>query len=108
MASIFTADQWKPGATAGNRMVSAQRELPVLSDAPPSRAFRVLSPEVMSGATFTNTLEAMALHSGQDRQTLSKAVHISKGYLTKVLGGVGECRARLTVLEELQAGRAAA
>lgn len=57
----------------------------------------MLPPEVMTSASFTNVLENMALHSGIDRCVLAEAVHISKGYLTKVLGGVGECWARLLV-----------
>lgn len=51
----------------------------------------------MNGASFTNVIEHMALHSGVDRCRLAESVHISKGYLTKVLGGVGECWARLLV-----------
>ena len=51
----------------------------------------------MNGATFTNVLEHMALHSGMDRYLLATEVHISKGYLTKVLGGIGEAWARLMV-----------
>ena len=96
MGSTLHPSHWKPASTAGNH-VGSQRELPVLAEAPPTRAYRLLPPEVMSGATFTNVLEHMALHSGMDRYKLAQEVFISKGYLTKVLGGVGECWARLLV-----------
>lgn len=97
MSATLHPPQWKPAATAGNRMVSPQRSLPVLADAPPPSAFRLLPAGVLAGASFTNVLEHLALHSGMDRCRLAESVHISKGYLTKVLGGVGECWARLLV-----------
>jgi hypothetical protein len=97
MGSTLQPDHWKPAATLGNHMDSPQRPLPIMAEAPPARAYRLLPAEVLNGATFTNVLEHMALHSGMDRQSLAAEVFISKGYLTKVLGGVGECWARLMV-----------
>lgn len=90
-------DQWKPAATAGNHGVSPQRGMPLLTMAPPSQRYRLLPTAVLSGATFSHTLQHAALHSCLDQNELAKGVGISKSYMTKFLAGVGERWARLLV-----------
>jgi len=97
MASTVHPSQWKPAEPAGHGWISDTRPLPLHSEAPPPQSFRLLPASVLTGATFSNVLQHAALFSGCDQVQLAKAVFISKSYMTKFLGGVGERWAKLLV-----------
>jgi hypothetical protein len=97
MSANFHPNQWNPAAPGGTAVVSPQRGLSLHAEAPPPQPFRLLPPSVLTDASFSNVLQHAALYSGFDHLQLADATHISKSYMTKFLGGVGERWARLLV-----------
>lgn len=97
MAATFAHKQWKPEETRGTREIPPQRQMPLLTPVGAPQRFRMLPPAVLTGASFSHTLQHAALHSCLDQAHLAHELGISKSYMTKFLAGVCERWAVLLV-----------
>lgn len=82
MDRIFHPPEWKPEASAGNH---SQAEMPFLAEV---QAAQVLSPAVLSRASFNGCLNESVRHSGMEDQEVAERIHISAGYMSKFMRGV--------------------
>jgi hypothetical protein len=83
MDRSFAATQWKPGDTAGNRVVP-ERDFGGVSEV----TLALLDAAVIERVSFTGCLNECLRHDGRDDQQIASAIHISKGYLSKLLRAV--------------------
>jgi hypothetical protein len=92
MGTSIAAQQWKPEESGGNRWGS-QREIPTFGQV----VFRRSDPQVIARRTFSGALNACLNHCGREHQHVAKDVHVSTGYLSKLLAGVWEAQQRRLV-----------
>lgn len=74
---------WKPADTEGNRVVT-QRDFGGVAPV----ALHTLDASLIARCTFTGALTECLRHDGRDDQEIARAIHISKGYLSKLLRSV--------------------
>lgn len=83
--------EWKPQATTGNH---SQREMAILSEAPPAMPMQMVPHGALTASTFSNILAHAALQAGLDHEDIAEAIHISKGYMSRFMNGVAQQWAR--------------
>jgi hypothetical protein len=83
MSTSLCAGQWKPADTAGNRVVS-QRDFGGVAIV----TLHLLEPHLIARASFAGCLNECIRHDGREHQEIAAAIHISKGYLSKLLASV--------------------
>lgn len=84
MGRSFERTEWKPLATAGNH---SQVALGLLAEVPP---MQVLSKQLIQGATFNGCLNEALRYIGKEDQQVAEEIHISNGYMSRFLRGVGQ------------------
>ncbi|SDX14226.1 hypothetical protein SAMN05518669_103388 [Variovorax sp. YR634] len=84
MDRIFEPTEWKPKASAGKR---TQVEMPLLAEV---QHPAVLEMFVVKQATFSGALNHACKHSGMEDQEIADAIHISHGYMSRFMRGVGQ------------------
>lgn len=94
MPESLCAVEWKPVDSTGNRP-TLQRELPLIGAI---SSHHELPMTVISRATFSACLTACLHHDGRDDAQVARAIHISAGYMSKFIRGVGEAWAKRLVL----------
>lgn len=85
--------QWKPVETTGNHVVP-QRDFGGVAAV---RELHVIAGEHLNRLTFSGALADCLRHDGREDQEIAKAIHISKGYLSKLLRSVWYAQARRLV-----------
>lgn len=90
MERSLAAGQWKPGNTAGNHVVS-QRDMGGVAQVRPLHA---LEPHIVAHGTFAGMLNECLRHDGREDQEIAAAIHISKGYLSKLLRSAWSAQAK--------------
>jgi hypothetical protein len=81
MSTSFAAAQWKPERISGDD-VGAQRSMPFLAQVPePHRLPAALVASTPLSGSFTHCL----LICGKTDEDIAKAIHVSKGYMSKLL-----------------------
>lgn len=83
MDRSFAATQWKPGDTGGNDVV-AQRDFGGVT----AVEITTLDGPLLERISFTGALNECLRNDGREDQEIARAVHISKGYLSKLLRSV--------------------
>lgn len=76
--------EWKPEASAGKH---SQVELGLIGLVSPPH---VLDPHVLDRITFNGALNEAAKHSGKEDQQIADEIHISPGYMSRFMRGVGQ------------------
>lgn len=109
MQQTISRTEWKPKEITGNHSTAghhqvAQRQLSIHAEAPPAQVLVLLPAAVVQGATFSNVLAFAVQGSGMDDAELAEQIHISPGYMSKFIRGVGEQWARRPVLFMRKAG----
>lgn len=84
MDRIFAPPEWKPQATAGNR---SQADLALIGEVP---TLHLLDLPHVRHATFNGVLNEAAKHSGMEDQDIADKIHISRGYMSRFMRGVGQ------------------
>lgn len=83
--------EWKPEATAGKR---TQAGMPFISAVEPPH---VLAEALLLRVSFSGALNEAAKHSGKEDQEIADKIHISHGYMSRFMRGVGQQWARRLV-----------
>ena len=84
MDRSFHPTEWKPQETAGK---SWQSSLPLIGEVPtPVHQ----DPALVRRFTFRQALRDAAHHSGMEDADIAEKIHISSGYMSKFMAGVGE------------------
>jgi hypothetical protein len=83
MDRSFAATQWKPADTGGNRVV-AERDFGGVVEV----RLVMLDAAVVARTSFTGCLNECLRHDGREDQQIAAAIHITKGYLSKLLRAV--------------------
>lgn len=76
--------EWKPLATAGNH---SQVSLALVGEVPGQQ---VLSMAIVQRATFSGVLNEACKNSGMEDQDIADKIHISHGYMSRFMRGVGQ------------------
>ncbi len=76
--------EWKPEASAGNH---TQVGLALIGEVPRQH---VLEAHIVQRASFSGVLNEAAKHSGMEDQEIADAIHISHGYMSRFMRGVGQ------------------
>jgi transcriptional regulator with XRE-family HTH domain len=84
MDRIFERTEWKPEATTGKHSQSA---LGLLAEVPP---MQVLGRPLIQGVTFNGCLNESLRYLGMEDQEVAEKIHISNGYMSRFLRGVGQ------------------
>ena len=84
MGSTVHPNEWKPKETAGN---STQVGMPFLSTAP---AMQMLPAPLVTAASFSGCLIEACRFSGMEDKQLADRIHVSTGYFSKFIRGVGQ------------------
>lgn len=84
MDRSFERTEWKPLATAGNH---SQVSLPLIGEVPRPH---LLDGFVLRQASFSGVLISAINHYGKDQQELAGEIHISNGYMSRFVNGVGQ------------------
>lgn len=84
MDRSFHPTEWKPEASAGNH---TQVSLPLIGEVPRPAALEMF---VVQQATFNGVLNHACKHSGMEDQEIADAIHISHGYMSRFMRGVGQ------------------
>ncbi len=93
MSATVRAVEWKPQDTAGNgSQLSLNGVIGAVS------RLQELEREFIARADFNGVLCAAARHSGMDDLRLSEEIHVSPGYMSKFMRGVGQQWANRLVL----------
>jgi hypothetical protein len=98
IAQMFTgesvpADQWKPVDTGRNRVVVQQDCGGVAAMKEPHQ----VPHHLIGKLSFTGSLNECLRHDGREDQEIASAIHISKGYLSKLLRSVWQAQAKRLV-----------
>lgn len=91
MDRSFAPTEWKPIASAGNH---TQVSLPLIGAVPRQHLLEEL---LVQRATFSGVLNEACKHSGMEDQDIADAIHISHGYMSRFVRGVGQQWARRLV-----------
>lgn len=83
MDRSFDPTEWKPQETTG----SHQREMPFMASV---QAPQVIPANVLAKASFNGCLNEAVRNSGMDDQEIADRIHISHGYMSKFMRGVGQ------------------
>lgn len=83
MDRSFAATQWKPADTGGNRVV-AERDFGGVVEV----RLVMLDAALVARTSFTGCLNECLRHDGREDQQIAAAIHITKGYLSKLLRAV--------------------
>ena len=89
-ASVWPTES-KPQASAGNR---TQAEMPFIGEV---NGPQHMPPQIVAKATFNGCLNEAVRHSGMDDQHIADAIHISHGYMSRFMRGVGQQQAKRLV-----------
>lgn len=84
MDRSFQPTEWKPQETAGKRW---QASLPLIGEVPTPEH---QDPALVKRFTFRQALRNAAHHSGLEDGDIAEKIHISSGYMSKFMAGVGE------------------
>lgn len=76
--------EWKPKESTGKH---SQAEMPLLGGVAPLQTVPL---SVLDRASFNGCLVEAARHSGMDDNEIADAIHISHGYMSKFMRGVGQ------------------
>lgn len=91
MDRSFPLTEWKPEASAGKH---SQVSLSIMSLVPGAQ---LLDVHVLQRVTFNGCLNEAVRHSGKEDQEIAAEIHISAGYMSRFLRGVGQQWARRMV-----------
>lgn len=94
MGSIVPPDQWKPQDSTRNHWTSVQRDMGGVVQAPD---FHTVAPDLLGRITFDGALNECARHDGRTDALIGEAIAISKGYMSKLMGGVWSLQMRRLV-----------
>jgi len=86
MDHSFLPTEWKPQASAGKH-TQVMEAAPALG--PPS-APAVLDVSVLMRVSFSGALNEATKHSGKEDWQIADEIHISHGYMSRFLRGVGQ------------------
>lgn len=78
--------EWKPQASAGKHWTVAQ-PAPALG---PESPLATLEISVLIRVTFSGALNEASKHSGKEDWQIADEIHISHGYMSKFMRGVGQ------------------
>lgn len=84
MDQSFAPTEWKPQASAGKH---SQVELALIGAV---SAPHMLDAHVLDRITFNGALNEAAKHSGKEDQQIAEEIHISPGYMSRFMRGVGQ------------------
>ena len=84
MDRSFERTEWKPLATAGNH---SQVSLPLIGEVPRPHQ---LDGFVLRQASFSGVLISSINNCGEDQQEIAARIHISDGYMSRFVKGVGQ------------------
>jgi hypothetical protein len=84
MDRSFHPTEWKPQASAGNH---SQVSLSLIGEVPRPAS---QDSNLVRRFTFSQALLDAAHHSGLEDKDIANKIHISSGYMSKFLSGVGE------------------
>jgi len=84
MDRSFHPTEWKPEASAGNH---SQSSLALVGEVPRQQ---LLEAAVVQRATFNGVLNEACKNSGMEDQEIADAIHISHGYMSRFMRGVGQ------------------
>lgn len=84
MDCTLTRTEWKPQASAGNH---PQVELALIGEVPRPQ---FLNATVVTRSTFNGCLNEAVRHSGLEDQQIADRIHISHGYMSRFMRGVGQ------------------
>lgn len=84
MDRSFEPTEWKPKASAGKQ---TQVGMPFLSAVPHPAPLEMY---VVQQATFNSVLNHACKHSGMEDQEIADLIHISHGYMSRFMRGVGQ------------------
>lgn len=84
MDRSFERTEWKPLATAGNH---SQSDLPLIGEVPRPH---LLDGFVLRRASFSGSLISAMNHCGEEQQEIASRIHLSNGYMSRFVGGVGQ------------------
>ena len=85
MASTVHPDHWKPADIAGNHRAFVQRDVGGVAAVP---SFHILRSDLLSRVTFDGALNECTRHDGRTDALIGESISISKGYMSKLMGGV--------------------
>jgi DNA-binding MarR family transcriptional regulator len=92
MGQSIAAQQWKPEEIGGNDWAtSRQGELPC---GVVEARFHTLEPHFVTTMKFAGAIAACLQHDGRSDEEIAKKIHISKGYMSKLLRSVWEAQYR--------------
>lgn len=91
MDRSFERTEWKPKASAGNH---SQVSLPLIGEVPRPHQ---LDGYVLRTASFNGCLNAALRFSGEEDQEIAAQIHISAGYMSRFIRGVGQTWAKRLV-----------
>jgi hypothetical protein len=83
MTASLSTEYRKPVDTDGNRVV-AQRDFGGVAHV----RFELLEPHLITKMTVTGSLNECLRHDGREDQEIASAIHISKGYMSKLIRSV--------------------
>ncbi len=89
MATTLRPDHRQPVATTGNHS-SAQRPLQLLAEAPRALPLALLPAAAVAAASFNQVLAYAAQASGRDDEDIAASINICKGYMSRLMRGVGQ------------------
>jgi len=86
--------EWKVKASAGKHWQSLPSEAPQLG---PESPLAVIEIAVLMRVTFSGALNEASKHSGKEDWQIADEIHISHGYMSRFMRGVGQQWARRLV-----------
>jgi hypothetical protein len=84
MDRSFHPPEWKPEASAGKH---SQVGMPLLAAVP---APQLIDAGLLPHLSFSGALNEAAKHSLKDDQKIAEEIHISPGYMSRFMRGVGQ------------------
>ena len=84
MSASIRATEWKPLASVGNH---SQVAMPLLSEVTQPQ---MLAEAILAKISFNGCLNEAAKHSGKEDQDIADEIHISHGYMSRFMRGVGQ------------------
>lgn len=88
MDRSFEGIDRKPEASAGKHW---QAGMPFMAEVPP---LHMLEPSLLARVSFSGCLVAAAQNSGKDDWEIADEIHISHGYMSRFMRGIGQQWAR--------------
>lgn len=86
MDHSFPVAEWKPQASAGKHSQVTDIAPPLGPASPPA----VLDVAVLLRVSFSGALNEATKHSGKEDWQIADEIHISHGYMSKFMRGVGQ------------------